>query len=92
MHNGWTKFILRSAMNKKLPDEIVWRTDKTGFEPPQKQWMLYPLLQENRQQAKQKLVGAGILTQKTLDKKIEPKAAHDEKNYDCRYICAAYKI
>ncbi|MEP7255844.1 MAG: asparagine synthase (glutamine-hydrolyzing) [Ferruginibacter sp.] len=92
MHNGWTKFILRSAMNKKLPDEIVWRTDKTGFEPPQKQWMLDPLLQEYIQQAKQKLVGAGILTKKTLDKKIEPRAAHDERNYDWRYLCAAHII
>ncbi len=92
MHDGWTKFLLRSVMNKKLPDEIVWRKEKVGFESPQKQWMQDPILQEYIQEAKRKLVSAGILTKKALDKKIEPKGAHDDKNYDWRYLCAAYII
>lgn len=92
MHEGWTKFLLRKAMDKKLPDEIVWRKNKVGFEPPQKQWMQEPALQEYIQRSKIKLVGAGILTKKTLDKNIEPKAAHAEKNYDWRYLCAAQLI
>lgn len=92
MHDGWTKFLLRNAMNKKLPDEIVWRTIKVGFEPPQKSWMEEPVLQEYIQEAKRKLANAGILTKKALDKKIEPLSAHADKNYDWRYLCAAQLI
>jgi asparagine synthase (glutamine-hydrolysing) len=38
IHNGSTKFIARMAMNGKLPDTIVWRRDKMGWETPQKIW------------------------------------------------------
>ncbi len=92
MHDGWTKFLLRKTMDKKLPDEIVWRTKKIGFEPPQKKWMQDPALQEYIQEARRKLVNAGILTKKSLDKKIEPLAAHADKNYNWRYLCAAQVI
>ena len=92
MHEGWTKFLLRKTMDNKLPAEIVWRKDKVGFEPPQKNWMQESAFQEYIQEAKRKLVNAGILTRKTLDKKIEPLAAHTDKNYDWRYLCAAQII
>ncbi len=92
MHEGWTKFILRKAMDKKLPDEIVWRKDKVGFEPPQKKWMQDHALQDYIQEARRKLVGAGILTKKILDKSIDPLPAHADKNYDWRYLCAAQLI
>ncbi len=39
IRNGWTKWLLRETMKNKLPNEIVWRRDKVGFEPPQKKWM-----------------------------------------------------
>lgn len=39
IHNGFTKYIARLSMNKKLPDEIVWRKDKKGWEMPQKEWI-----------------------------------------------------
>ncbi len=92
MHDGWTKFLLRKAMDQKLPDEIVWRKNKVGFETPQKNWMQDPLLQEYIQESKQKLVSAGILSKKVMDKKIEPKAVHADRNYDWRYLCAAQLI
>ena len=37
--DGWTKFILRSSMKNRLPTEIVWRTNKFGFEAPQSDWV-----------------------------------------------------
>ena len=92
MHEGWTKFLLRKTMDKKLPDEIVWRTKKIGFEPLQKNWMQDVALQEYIQEARRKLVNAGILTKKALEKKIEPLAAHADKNYTWRYLCAAQVI
>lgn len=35
LHNGWTKYILRETMKSYLPEEIVWRKEKIGFEPPE---------------------------------------------------------
>jgi asparagine synthase (glutamine-hydrolysing) len=89
IHEGWTKWMLRKAMDKKLPGDIVWRKDKVGYEPPQQQWMENKTLQEYMHEAKRKLVNEKILTQKVLDKKIDPKAAHADNNYAWRYLCAA---
>jgi asparagine synthase (glutamine-hydrolysing) len=36
---GWTKYILRLAMNNTLPESICWRVDKIGYEPPQNSWL-----------------------------------------------------
>lgn len=43
IYGGWTKFIARLAMDKKLPDEITWRRDKMGWPIPHKYWFQYPL-------------------------------------------------
>jgi asparagine synthase (glutamine-hydrolysing) len=37
IHQGWTKWLLRLAVNDLLPPEIVWRKDKVGFATPR--WM-----------------------------------------------------
>ncbi|MBK9400943.1 MAG: hypothetical protein IPN36_08815 [Bacteroidetes bacterium] len=34
LRNGWTKFLLRESMKNILPQEICWRKEKIGFEPP----------------------------------------------------------
>jgi asparagine synthase (glutamine-hydrolysing) len=39
IYQGWTKWILRKAMDGIVPDEIVWRKDKVGFETPEADWM-----------------------------------------------------
>ena len=89
INNGYTKWLLRKAMDKKLPAEIAWRKDKVGYEPPQKQWMENPVLQEYIQEAKKKLVDKGVLQSKVLAKKIIPKEAIAANNFDWRYLCAA---
>lgn len=38
MKNGWTKYILRKAMNE-LPESIRWRRDKKGFITPEEIWL-----------------------------------------------------
>jgi len=92
IHEGWTKWLLREAMDKKLPKEIAWRSDKIGYEPPQKDWMQDAAMQEYIHEAKRKLVDAKILSKKVLDKKVEAKAAYEENNFDWRYLCAAQVI
>ncbi len=39
LNDGWTKFVLRKAMDTTLPKSICWRVDKIGYEPPQKNWV-----------------------------------------------------
>jgi asparagine synthase (glutamine-hydrolysing) len=37
--NGWSKYLVRDSMNKRLPDAITWRTKKLGFNAPDKAWL-----------------------------------------------------
>ena len=92
IHSGWTKWLLRQAMDKKLPNEIVWRTDKVGYEPPQHQWMQNKQLQDFIFESKKKLVNNRILKTSVLNKKIAPQNAHAKDNFDWRYLCAAQII
>jgi asparagine synthase (glutamine-hydrolysing) len=39
IRDGWTKWVLRKAMEDIVPQEIVWRRDKIGFETPQNDWV-----------------------------------------------------
>ncbi len=38
-HYGWTKWPLRLGMRKTLPDKILYRRTKFGFEVPQDKWL-----------------------------------------------------
>lgn len=39
IRDGWSKWILRKAMAGRMPDEIVWRRNKFGFESPEALWL-----------------------------------------------------
>ena len=89
IREGWTKWILRQSMKQQLPQDIVWRRDKVGFEPPQKKWMQNPLLQEMIQEASKKLVREKVLKPGVLAKPLAPASAYEANGYDWRYLCAA---
>lgn len=38
LKDGYSKQIMRKAFENRLPNEIVWRKDKRGFEAPGDQW------------------------------------------------------
>lgn len=40
LRNGWTKYSLRQIFNDRLPNSIVWRRDKMGWEIPEREWLL----------------------------------------------------
>ncbi len=92
MQNGFTKSILRKSMDSFLPKEIVWRTDKIGYEPPQQLWMQHKDVLEQLQNAKQKLIAEKILNIQVLGQSTEPKGSHEAGNFDWRYLCAAQFI
>ena len=37
--DGWTKYVLRQVVDTLLPQNIVWRKNKFGFEAPTKSWL-----------------------------------------------------
>ncbi len=86
INNGYTKWILRKAMQEKLPEKIVWRTDKTGFEPPQQEWMKEQSVLEQIRSAKEKLGQQKILVPSVLDQKRHPHSAYAADCNDWRYL------
>ncbi len=88
IHDGWTKWILRKGVEKKLPAEIVWRKDKIGFEPPQKSWMEHQLLKDYLHESKKILVQKKILKPAVLNKKNQPHDAYAADGADWRYLVA----
>jgi hypothetical protein len=40
IRNGWTKWMLRKAMEDTVPRETAWRRDKVGFETPENAWLV----------------------------------------------------
>lgn len=88
IHNGWTKWIERKAVENKLPSEIVWRKDKIGFEPPQKSWMEHHSVSEYLHDSKRTLVKQKILHPSVLDKKNQPHDAYAADGKDWRYLVA----
>ena len=89
IHNGYPKWLLREAMKDRLPENIVWRKDKVGFEPPQQQWMQEAQLVEMMMESRRMLVKEGILKQHAETMPIVAKAAYAADQYDWRYLCAA---
>lgn len=51
MHDGWTKLVQRKAMEKHLPENIIWRVDKIGYEPPQANWLNSAKFKDETQKA-----------------------------------------
>ena len=56
--DGWSKYILRKTVEKVLPQNIVWRKNKFGFEAPTKSWM-----DEIRESAKESVLKSKIISE-----------------------------
>jgi asparagine synthase (glutamine-hydrolysing) len=70
-------------MENKLPQPIVWRKEKVGFEPPQKAWMQHKAVQEKIHEGKKKLAAEGILSHAALQR-YTPTDANAATNHDWR--------
>jgi asparagine synthase (glutamine-hydrolysing) len=81
---GFSKYAMRLAAHS-IPDEIRWRRDKIGFEPPQAEWLKNKYFSEKVNDIKAKLVQEKILNKAILNKKINTPAAHD-KSLDWRIL------
>jgi asparagine synthase (glutamine-hydrolysing) len=89
LHDGFTKWVLRKLMSDKLPAEMVWTKRKTGFEPPQKEWMKHPMVQHYIEEAKINLVRDGILSKIVLHQRPSVSDAFDRHARDWRWMAAS---
>ncbi len=76
-------------MEDTLPEQIVWRRDKVGYEPPQKAWMHKKKLIDLIHESKKKLVNKGILNVSCLQKPVNAVDAYDAHNNDWWYLSAS---
>jgi asparagine synthase (glutamine-hydrolysing) len=90
--DGFTKWIIRKSFESELPAKIVWRKSKTGFEPPQKDWMQHEKVKRKIIEAKELLVDKKILKPDCLKKDIIPSSAYDSKNADWRFWMAGLML
>jgi asparagine synthase (glutamine-hydrolysing) len=89
INKGWTKWILRRAMVNQLPNPIVWRKNKIGFEPPQIKWLQNKKIEARIMESRSLLVKNKILKPAVMNVPVQPKAAHAHGNDDFRYLGAA---
>lgn len=72
IRNGWTKWIMRETFRDFLPEQIVWRKDKIGYEPPQTSWMDTKKIKDLIFEKRKVLVEKKILNKKILNKLSTP--------------------
>jgi len=64
INEGWTKYILRKSIENKLPEQIVWRKNKIGFEAPEYKWSQSKKIQELIKDSESFLIKNKIIKQK----------------------------
>lgn len=62
INEGWTKYILRKSMEKRVPSTILYRKDKKGFQAPDN-WMQDQKIKELIDVSIHKLKNEGIIKQ-----------------------------
>lgn len=90
IHDGWTKWILRDTFSDVLPEDICWRKDKIGYEPPQKNWMADARFKERVVSATERLVSDGILDKKVLQKRPSEHGTSERGNNEWAHLMVAY--
>lgn len=88
IRNGWTKWIQRASLEHIMPNEITWRKDKVGYEPPQKSWMDDPYFKELIISSKQELYKNNIITKKEADRQPSSNSAHTRGDNSWNYLMA----
>lgn len=87
IRNGWTKWILRNALQHQLPQSITWRTDKIGYESPQQNWLQANSLKPIYQTAVQTLISEKVLHPRMKNKPLSATAG-EISSHEWRYLVA----
>lgn len=92
IYNGWSKFVLRKALDKELPNAISWRRDKKGFSVPESDWLMQTAhfwkkqIETYAQLDKSELVNTQQLN-KDLPQIFSAAKYADLQNFIFRYVC-----
>lgn len=90
LKDGWTKWLMRYTFQNLLPEEIAWRKDKIGYEPPQKNWMKSPFIQDMIWEKRKLLVQHGILNEKILNEPILKEADELSMHISWSHLMAGF--
>ena len=84
INKGWTKWILRTAFNNILPQEITWRKDKIGYEPPQASWLQNRKVKEKIHESKRKLYEHNVISKKEFERNtsLDSNSETNNKNWE----------
>lgn len=66
INSGTTKYIMRKSFGDLLPEGILNRQDKIGYEPPQNSWLKVPMMLEKIHEARSNLIKNQILDQNAV--------------------------
>ena len=61
IHHGWTKYVLRKAMENELPPAVNWRVNKLGYSVPVKTWLHHPKVMEQVKEAQSHLANRKMI-------------------------------
>lgn len=62
IHEAWNKYILRESMKAAVPEEILWRKEKIGYDTPQDKWLQNPKIKTEISRAKERLLDEKIIS------------------------------
>jgi asparagine synthase (glutamine-hydrolysing) len=68
IRSGWTKYVLRISLNGILPDTVIWRKNKLGFNAPEKTWLRHHETKMKEEISKSKLLKELTNLDELLDK------------------------
>ena len=66
VHNGWSKFAIRHALQGLAPDVVRWRRTKLGFAAPSRHWLAHELRPQVRELIADPLRSAKYVDQDAL--------------------------
>lgn len=89
IRKGFTKWILRECYRTSIPENILLRKGKIGFEAPQDHWMQDERVKADIRKGQEKLVDAGMLDPAVLSREIRSSSAYSPDNRDWRYWIAS---
>jgi asparagine synthase (glutamine-hydrolysing) len=61
IQSGWTKYVVRKALEGRVPPRVLWRKEKVGFATPSARWLNSPAMQMRAREAHSYLVQEGIV-------------------------------
>ena len=67
---------MRESTSHILPENICWRKDKIGYEPPQKNWMENEKIKQKIAHNRQVLFDHNIINKSVLTRSIEAEESN----------------